>query len=451
MKHQNISVTGSLNLNGVGVATTSTLNAFTASSDTKVNALIANTGSYATTGSNTFTGSQIIQGTLTAQTLVVQTVTSSVLYTTGSNIIGSSLSNVQQITGSVGITGSLAINGTGAVVGTGTINELSYWVTANSIGALSVATYPSLTELSYVKGVTSSIQTQLNAKASTLSGTTNYIPKFTSSTAIGNSVIFEESNAIRIGGTTSALASNRKLTVYGSAGIEVVASGTGGEPTLEMWQKHTAGNNVFAYFFTEATATTRGYLQYDRSGNRLNLVGSGSGLLFTGAATFSSGISIGGATATTGGIQFPATAVAIADGNNLDDYEEGTWTPVIRGSGTAGTYQLATDYTTYTKIGRQVTVSASIRLGTSVTGGGTGYLQITGLPFQKAANTAAIGSVLLNGVDFTGNYVIIAFASISASSILYLAETVDNNTPNDLPISSVSANDEIVFTITYLN
>ena len=42
----------------------------------------------------------------------------------------------------------------------------------------------------------------------------------------------------------------------------------------------------------------------------------------TGAATFSSGIGIGGATATTGGIQFPATAVAIADANNLDDYEE---------------------------------------------------------------------------------------------------------------------------------
>jgi hypothetical protein len=115
MKHQNISVTGSLNLNGVGVVTTTSLNAFTASSDTKVDALIAKTGSYATTGSNTFTAAQIVQGTLTAQTLVVQTVTSSVLFTTGSNIIGSSLSNVQQITGSVGITGSLSVNGTTTV------------------------------------------------------------------------------------------------------------------------------------------------------------------------------------------------------------------------------------------------------------------------------------------------------------------------------------------------
>lgn len=48
-------------------------------------------------------------------------------------------------------------------VGTGTINELTYWSGANSLGTLAVATYPSLTEVSYVKGVTSALQTQLNA------------------------------------------------------------------------------------------------------------------------------------------------------------------------------------------------------------------------------------------------------------------------------------------------
>ena len=71
---------------------------------------------YATTGSNTFTGAQVIQGTLTAQTLVVQTITSSVLFTTGSNKIGSLLSNVQELTGSVGITGSLSVNTNGLFV-----------------------------------------------------------------------------------------------------------------------------------------------------------------------------------------------------------------------------------------------------------------------------------------------------------------------------------------------
>lgn len=52
----------------------------------------------------------------------------------------------------------------GGTVGPGTINELAYFDTTTSIASLAVATYPSLTELSYVKGVTSAIQTQLNAK-----------------------------------------------------------------------------------------------------------------------------------------------------------------------------------------------------------------------------------------------------------------------------------------------
>lgn len=38
-----------------------------------------------------------------------------------------------------------------------------------SLGSLATATYPSLTELSYVKGVTSAVQTQINAKAPTAS------------------------------------------------------------------------------------------------------------------------------------------------------------------------------------------------------------------------------------------------------------------------------------------
>lgn len=55
---------------------------------------------------------------------------------------------------------------TNAVDGTGTANELPYWVDSNTLGTLTIATYPSLTELSYVKGLTSSAQSQISALVS---------------------------------------------------------------------------------------------------------------------------------------------------------------------------------------------------------------------------------------------------------------------------------------------
>jgi hypothetical protein len=50
-----------------------------------------------------------------------------------------------------------------AITGVGIANEIAYFTSGQVIASLPVATYPSLTELSYVKGVTSAIQTQLNA------------------------------------------------------------------------------------------------------------------------------------------------------------------------------------------------------------------------------------------------------------------------------------------------
>ena len=71
-------------------------------------------GSLTVTGSTTFLGNVTVNsGTLTAQTLVVQTITSSILYTSGSNVFGNALSNTQTFTGSVNITGSLNVVTTG--------------------------------------------------------------------------------------------------------------------------------------------------------------------------------------------------------------------------------------------------------------------------------------------------------------------------------------------------
>jgi hypothetical protein len=82
-------------------------------------AQIGGYGIFATTGSNQFNGSQAVTGSLTvtgqvvAQTLNVQQVTSSIVYSSGSNIFGNTLGNTQQFTGSVSVTGSFVITTTG--------------------------------------------------------------------------------------------------------------------------------------------------------------------------------------------------------------------------------------------------------------------------------------------------------------------------------------------------
>ena len=147
------------------------------------------------------------------------------------------------------------------------------------------------------------------------------------------------------------------------------------------------------------------------------------------------------------GIQFNGDTAAA---NALDDYEEGTWTPVLRGSSTEGTYEQATFFALYTKIGRQVTLNAQINLASSITGGGTGYLQITGLPFAKSTNQEALGSCWFSGVDFTGSFVVPRFVSTAgAGSVIYFIESVDNGSVLDLPISGIAANDIINFSLTY--
>jgi hypothetical protein len=101
------------------------------------------------------------------------------------------------------------------------------------------------------------------------------------------------------------------------------------------------------------------------------------------SATSKAVILAGGNTSANGtGITFPATQSASSDANTLDDYEEGSWTPVIvPGVGTV-TSQTCTGR--YTKVGNMVTVTF-----TAVANSGTisTISTITGLPFTAAANS----------------------------------------------------------------
>jgi hypothetical protein len=147
-------------------------------------------------------------------------------------------------------------------------------------------------------------------------------------------------------------------------------------------------------------------------------------------------MAVGGATAGTGGIAFPATAVAVADANTLDDYEEGTWTPSLGGS---ATYNAQAG--TYTKIGRQVTVTGSLFTNILGTGSAT---TISGLPFSSASasNASAVG-----------------YWSNTATNIVFLSAQASTTTLNLFSATAAAAAlgsnnifqdaTQIIFTATY--
>jgi hypothetical protein len=92
----------------------------------------------------------------------------------------------------------------------------------------------------------------------------------------------------------------------------------------------------------------------------------------------------GGVLELSGGITFPATAVAATDPNTLDDYEEGTWTPQLTGFTMSGSNQGK-----YIKVGRIVTVEGVLQWSSGTL---SGSATITGLPFANSGGVRSTGA-----------------------------------------------------------
>jgi hypothetical protein len=92
------------------------------------------------------------------------------------------------------------------------------------------------------------------------------------------------------------------------------------------------------------------------------------------------------------GIDFSATSNGSGTTTSelLNDYEEGTFTPVLKGSTTDGTYTYDTDRTSgkYVKIGKQVFLEGVLRVS-AVTSAGSGNALVSGIPFAPAEIAAS--------------------------------------------------------------
>ena len=81
--------------------------------------------------------------------------------------------------------------------------------------------------------------------------------------------------------------------------------------------------------------------------------------------------------------------------NHMDDYEEGTFTPVVKGSTTAGSYRSSTNPEGfYIKVGRKVEVWMNVE---GTLSGASGDTQIGGLPFSTASNNSSNGYTAVYG------------------------------------------------------
>ena len=227
-------------------------------------------------------------------------------------------------------------------------------------------------------------------------------------------------------GTASPL---RKLHVKGSAGLS---------------QFESTGSSCYVYL-ADSTSSTIDNQGIASTGNNILLITGGNEKLRIDSA--------GLLTLPYGQIKFPAAQNTSSDANTLDDYEEGSWTPVLSATGVSGvTY--ARQIGRYTKVGNVVTIIFTADL-TSKGTGGSNQVSITGLPFASASNGASMlpnftilvdnlsadlrqiyGQIVSNDTTIgliasggsTGSHTGLTWANLSNSSVLrcgltYLAAT----------------------------
>ena len=243
--------------------------------------------------------------------------------------------------------------------------------------------------------------------------------------------------------TTATLASpniTTALTLTGAAGTAGQALTSGGSGVAPTWTTIAA---------TPGGSTTQ--LQYNNAG----AFGGISGVTTDGTRiTASTTIGVGAATPSTSGsgITFPATQSASSDANTLDDYEEGSWTPVFASAG-GGAASYSVQNGIYTKIGRQVVASFFINGSKNTLAAGAAT--ITGLPFAALGGNSTQGARFIidfynpGGTAFISVLLVVTAGGTSCSLYIITAATTDA-TSTQLNLSDISTTVWYRGTVVYL-
>ena len=215
---------------------------------------------------------------------------------------------------------------------------------------------------------------------------------------IGSSAGAGPLSTLTFSGLNSASAKTNYVQFVPDIGFAVAGSESGGF-TFKTLQNGAYKDSIVA---GGTLANASNYLSFGTTNPAMRIDSSGN-------VTLQKNISVGAAAPTTSGsgITFPATQAASSNANTLDDYEEGTWTPVPTGITFAGTASYTANYT---KIGRLVTANLVINGQPTVHQWNT----IT-LPFPIFGTTAGIANCL--GGDIGNGSV--AWASWSSNLLTF--------------------------------
>ena len=196
---------------------------------------------------------------------------------------------------------------------------------------------------------------------------------------------------------------------------------------------HVDGGSVPARF--ESTSASTSYVQFGASGttNYGQIAMTGNAMTFR--TSYTDRVSI----LASGGLTFNGDTAAA---NALDDYEEGSWTPIVAfGGGTSGiTY--GTQFGRYVKIGELVMLQCTISMTSK--GSSTGAARIQGMPFnQGGTGFHCTGMQMFN---FTGGteYVVAQTAG-SSNEVAVIRLGADQS----LDSSDFANNTGIRFSIVY--
>jgi trimeric autotransporter adhesin len=146
------------------------------------------------------------------------------------------------------------------------------------------------------------------------------------------------------------------------------------------------------------------------------------------------------------GIDFSASAGGGATSSLLDDYEEGTWTIGLTFGGASVGMTFTNNTGQYTKVGRQVTVTAYLQ--TSLIGSSTGAAAITGLPYTivNDASYYSAPSFWFNQITYDGQ---LSAYGTTGTTTLEFFDTTQGGTVAALDNTNFQNGSRFIISFTY--